>query len=115
MINVLRKHDGTLFVPERGDFNTMLPSCDKKPIMLVDVVTENLNQFLDVELPSVEVTIVAAYTWPNGNTRIFLDELYNLGIGRTNSLLVGDLNLNQLEVSKHKKLNDFLEDNSFWP
>ena len=58
--------------------------------------------------------MIASYRWPNGNASIFLDEPDNLCIGTPISLLVGDLKLfNQLDEGRHKKLNDFLEDNSF--
>lgn len=86
--------------------------CNITPRILTDIVTPDRNQFLVVEVPDVNVTIVVPYRRPVQQVEFvnrFLFEFESFCLNKPRSIILGDFNLNQLDIGYREKLNDLLE------
>lgn len=78
--------------------------------VISEITTPDLNHFMVIELPSVRATVAIVYRRPiNTGIENFLEELqlYCLGIPQT--LIMGDLNMNQLDNNLNNKLLNVIE------
>lgn len=92
--------------------------CGTTPKVLIDVVTPDLNQFLVLELPSVNTIIAAPYRRPDSREaerriNTFLDEFEQYCMNHFQCMVMGDLNLNQLDDDLRERLSDVIEMNGF--
>lgn len=92
--------------------------CKISPKVLFDIITPDLNHFLVIEVPTVNVTVAVPYRRPeklDERRRIntFMDELERYCLSSINCMILGDLNLNQLVAKNHSSLIDFIEPNGF--
>lgn len=88
--------------------------CTGNPIeVLVNEVTPDFNHFLVIKVPMTTRSIAVAYRRPLSNVTVFLDQLIQNCMGRTDCILFGDFNLNILDVGKHDLLNSVLEPNGY--
>lgn len=78
--------------------------CGTSPIVKVNVVTPDLNHFLVVNIPSVNLSVAVPYRRPRCNENIFLEELETHCLNEPNCLVMGDLNMDLLTASLFEKL-----------
>lgn len=88
--------------------------CNEPPTVLANVTTSLLHHFLVVELRTINTTIAVPYNRPRGsNHEPFLVDLETYCLNIPNCLLMGDLNMNQLNCKMHEQLNEMLESHEF--
>lgn len=90
--------------------------CTTAPKVLFDLITPDLNQFVLLELPTINTTIAVPYRRPvvvAAYIDRFLDEFERFCLTRPHSMIMGDFNLNQLNDDYREKLNDLLEMHGF--
>lgn len=87
--------------------------CFKNPIILVNTVTSEFHHFLIIEIPSIHINIAVPYKRPEGSTPEFLNDLVKLCPKSPNCLLMGDLNMDQIDTAKHDTLLNLLESHAF--
>lgn len=80
------------------------------PVVLQNVVTENLNHFFILQIPRVQVNIAVAYKRPLSSGIVFLEELKHCCLDTNNCLLMGDFNLNLLDHANYGKVIPLLEE-----
>lgn len=78
-----------------------------------DVVSTELHHFLVVKIPTLNITLAVPYNRPEGDTSAFLRDLESLCLDMPNCILMGDLNLDQVDIRKHNKLMNLLETHGF--
>lgn len=87
--------------------------CKQPPITINNLYTSELHHFLVVRIPTISITVAVPYNRPGGSTPAFLVDLERICLNLPNCLLMGDLNLDQLDKVKHAKLTELLETSSF--
>lgn len=90
--------------------------CKIAPKVLFDVVTPDLNHFLVIEVPTVNATVAVPYRRPNKldeqrRINTFISDFERYCLSSFNCMILGDFNLNQLDVNNHNRLIDLLEAN----
>lgn len=90
--------------------------CQISPKVLVDIVTPDRNHFLVIEIPYAKVIVAVPYTRPDKNDEqrhidTFIDEFERYCLGLFNCMILGDMNLNQLDENHRIRLADLLEAN----
>lgn len=85
---------------------------------MVDITTPDLNHFLVIEIPSVNTTVAIPYRRPDKRDEqrridTFIDDFERYCLSSFNCMVLGDLNLNQLDQNNRNRLNDLLEVNGF--
>lgn len=83
--------------------------CKMAPKVSVNIVGPDLNHFLVVDIPSINITVAVPYRRPGGNIDTFLDELQNNCLDYFRCIVMGDL----LDPTLNGKLIGMLESNSF--
>lgn len=94
--------------------STIIHICKISPKVLTNVVTPDLNHLLIIELPTVNTHLAVPYRRPDSQDRewridTFLDELKQYCL----NMVLGDLNLDQLDNNYRCRLNYLLEANGF--
>lgn len=87
--------------------------CSQAPKAIVSSTTTELHHFLVVQIPSVNLYVAVPYNRPKGSTPKFLEDLELLCLNQPNCLLMGDLNLNQLDPTERSITTDVLELHGF--
>lgn len=70
---------------------------DPAPTVLVDLVTEQLDHFLVLNIPRIDVNVAVVYRRPAGNVGNFLHNLCESVLEIPNCVIMGDTNLNLLD------------------
>lgn len=86
---------------------------DILPQILVDVVTDDLNHFIAIQIPSINITAAVAYRHPGGSKATFLSELETHVLHLRDCHLMGDFNLDLRDLALKDELLDKLESNGF--
>lgn len=86
---------------------------NRSPIVLLNHVTSDLNHFLMIYIPDINIHIITSYRCPSSSINEYLRTLTELCLRNENSILIGDLNVNLLDQRLNYALRNTLEDNGF--
>lgn len=82
--------------------------CDTVPEVIVNITTPQLHHFLVVKIKSINATIAVPYNRPKGNKSAFFNDLQRLCLEYPDTMLMGDFNMNQLDLCKHEEMLEAL-------
>lgn len=86
---------------------------DTPPVIVNNVVSEQLNHYFVLQIPKVQINIAVAYKRPLSNVDVFLQDLENYCLNMNKCLLMGDLNINLLVPNNFRRITSLFEEYGF--
>lgn len=87
--------------------------CSTTPEEICNITSSKLHHFLVVKIKSIDAIIAVPYNRSKGKKQLFLNDLQRVCLGHQHCLLMGDLNMDQLDPNKHDELTDIFESHGF--